>query len=208
MNISVKNMLFAFVTGLIVFSLIMTAICIGKFNSEVPVAQNKIESPEPSDNTFLLDKAIVFKVSDENETNLNFAVLTMIDMGNKNILLTPIYGNYLVPYQSSTQSSHSAVSNIYTDVGDDGLVELVKAFSGILINKDNIVNFENVTDYTMFKEKLSENENVLGADINVSEFAIEDFELALKFENIDTTNREIVKIDIDQTVETFKYLNK
>lgn len=204
MNISVKNMLFAFVTGLIVFSLIMTAICVGKFNSEVPVAQNKIERPESSDNTFLLDKAIVFKVSGESETNLNFAVLAMIDMENKNILLTPIYGNYLVPYQSS----HSTVSNIYTDVGDNGLVELVKAFSGILLNKGAVVNFEHVTDYRMFKEKLPENENVFGTDINVSEFTIEDFELALKFENIDTTNREIVKIDIDQTVENFKCISK
>ena len=40
MNLSVKNMIFAFVAGLVVFSLLMTALCMAMFNSEIDVVKD------------------------------------------------------------------------------------------------------------------------------------------------------------------------
>ena len=199
MNLSVKNMIFAFVAGLVVFSLIMTALCVGMFNSEIEGAKNVEGMQAETIETVTLDKTIVFKV--EKSEGINFIVLAMIDNNSKKILLTPVYGDYLMPYKNAL----SYVSNVYLELGDGMLPEMVKAFSGLAVSDTAMRSVENVVNYEGFKSALlSDFSSEISANGDISEYGIEDFTLVLKENQTENTHEKIKQIDTEKSVEKFR----
>ena len=78
MNISVKDMIISFAAGLVIFSLLMVFVCVGIFNSEIEVAASDI--PHSVENEKIdLHSVVIFTVPSLDSTNLDFAVLAMLD---------------------------------------------------------------------------------------------------------------------------------
>jgi len=195
MNLSVKNMIFAFVTGLVVFSLIMAIICVGMFNSEIKVAQSDVVSKPDSGEKVGLDGVVVFKVTNNGE--MNFIVLAMVDCKGERILLTPVYSDYLIPYKNAL----SYVSNVYLEMGDKMIPEAIKAFSGLTVDKNEIVTLENVVNYEGFKAVvLSELAGKVNTDGDISSYRLEALNVALT----ENSQGNIKQIDIEKSVEHFK----
>lgn len=201
MNLSVKNMIFAFVTGLVVFSLIMTAICVGMFNSEVEVAKSgDIDKPESAE-VISLDKAVAFKVENNENGGISFIVLAMVDNDNGKVLLTPIYGDYLIPYKNAL----SYVSNVYLEIGDEMLPEMIKAFSGIALGESDIFAVENIVNYDGLKAVvLAELADKIGGNQSYSSYEVKDFLLVLKENQTENTHERIKQIDTEKSVEKFR----
>ena len=146
MNISVKDMLISFVAGLVIFSLLMVVICTGIFDSEIKVAKS---TPHQSDASYTIElhKAVVFTIPKKNGDLLEFSVLAMLDSNRNEIYLTPIYGDFLMNYRDSL----SYVSSVYENVGTSMFPEFVKAFSGIVLDENDIIAFYNVINLAEFK---------------------------------------------------------
>jgi len=203
MNLSVKNMIFAFAAGLVVFSLIMTALCVGMFNSEIEVAKKgDIKQSEETD-ILTLDNAVIFKADKKEGKGIDFLVFVMIDNTSKRVLITPVYGDYLIPYKNAL----SYVSTVYDELGNKAFPKMIKAFSGILVDENNIFDIENAINYDIFKANIvSELENNISGDVDWSNYQIEDFIVALKENQTDNTHERIKQIDTEQCVKKFRNL--
>lgn len=199
MNLSVKNMIFAFVAGLVVFSLLMTALCMAMFNSEIDVVKD-IDGVEVKNvDTVTLSKTLIFKVGKSD--NVNLFVLAMVDNDSQRILLTPVYGDYLMPYKNAL----SYVSNVYLELGDEMLQEMVKAFSGLVISDNEILGAENVVNFEGLKSALfTDLSSEISETQNISKYKIEDFTLVLKENKTENTHEKIKQIDTEKSVEKFR----
>lgn len=198
MNLSVKNMVFAFVAGVVIFSLLMTAICVAMFNSEIDVARSDTVGALQSSENFCADEILLF-TTDKSDGGLNFAVLAMVDKSEKSIFLTPIYGDYLIPYKNAL----SYVSSVYSEMGNKMFPEAIKAFSGLAIRENDIIRLDGVVNLEGFKSilipKLS---SILGEDF--SDFKTTDFALVLRDKQTQNTHEHIRQIDTDKSVEKFR----
>ena len=201
MNLSVKNMIFAFVAGLIVFSLFMTTLCMGMFNAEIPVAKKTNTVPLTTSATINLDKVAVFNIKKNATDDVNFFVLVMIDGNAKKILLTPVYENYLIPYKNAL----SYVSSIYVELGNSMIPEMVRAFSGISLDEKDIHDKENVINYDSFKANVFD---MIENDMNIladwSTYSVEDFFVELKETQTNNTHEQIKQIDTEKSVKKFR----
>ena len=206
MHFSLKNMLFSFVAGLILFSILMVIVCMGYFNSEIKVALDREEFAQDSQEELTLCSATIFKCCDRNSGKLKFAVLATYDNTKELMLISRISGDFLIHYKDSM----SYVSSIYSDESETALIELVKAISGI--NAEKVIELESTASYAdVDKEILNLIENndeltscVLGA--NQSDFLadVKDFPVATEIIRTENTHENIVVINIDKTVENFK----
>ena len=200
MHLSVKNMILAFAIGLVVFSLLMTALCVAMFNSEIDVAKKDAASAIEKQESFSYDNAIAFTV-EKSEGGLSFAVLTLIDTENKTLFLTPMYGDYLIPYKNAL----SYVSNVYYEMGDKMLPEAIKAFSGVVVSQDNVFKLEGVVNYEGFKSVLLPRLAVVaGGDF--SGYTVKDVELELKENQTENTHEQIKQVDTEKSVAKFRNL--
>lgn len=207
MNISVKDMLISFVAGLVIFSLLMVVICAGIFDSEIRVATS---APPQADahHTIELHKAVVFTIPQKNGDSLEFFVLAMLDSNENEIYLTPVYGDLLMNYRDSL----SYVSSVYEKVGASMLPELVKAFSGLLIEENDIVAFHNVINLAEFKSELlnhftensSEFSEIFECNKLISDFKLNDFLLETVESRTEDTHVIIRTIDTEKSVAKFK----
>lgn len=207
MNISVKDMLISFVAGLVIFSLLMVVICAGIFDSEIKVATS---APPQADahHTIELHKAVVFTIPQKNGDSLEFFVLAMLDSNENEIYLTPVYGDLLMNYRDSL----SYVSSVYEKVGASMLPELVKAFSGLLIEENDIVAFHNVINLAEFKSELlnhftensSEFSEIFECNKLISDFKLNDFLLETVESRTEDTHVIIRTIDTEKSVAKFK----
>ena len=204
MHFSLKNMLFSFAAGLVVFSLLMVWVCSDYFNSEVKVALSDKTPAATSSDKYNLHEAVVFKSCDNN--GLDFAVLVIVDTHNDKMLFSRLSGNYLMNYRDSM----SYISNVYDSVGDTALVELVKAVSGISVNKviplDGSVAYDKVVDEI---QKLFEADSALFADTFNTEadalgFDMIEFPIVTSIIQTENTHENIVVIDTEKTVNKFK----
>ena len=198
MNLSVKNMIFAFVAGLVVFSLLMTALCVGMFNSEISVAKGEdVIDENADDKTIDVDGKAIFKIEKTDGSELSFVVLALFDNSEKKILLTPVYGDYLIPYKNAL----SYISSIYAEMGDEMLPEMVKAFSGIPVDKKDVYGVEGVVNFEGLKAAVP---SLLSKNIdntkNFSEYTIEDFTLELS----DNASDSLKQIDSEKCVLKFR----
>ena len=197
MNLSVKNMIFAFVAGLVVFSLLMTALCVGMFNSEISVAKGEDVVAENEVKTISVDGKAIFKVEKSDGSGLSFVVLALIDNSEKKILLTPVYGDYLIPYKNAL----SYVSSIYAEMGDEMLPEMVKAFSGLPADKKDVYRVDGVVNFEGLKLAVP---SLLSKNVdntkNFSEYTIEDFTLELS----DNASDSLKQIDSEKCVLKFR----
>ena len=207
MNISIKDVLISFVAGLVIFSLVMVALCSGIFNSQIEVA--KAESPQNDVvDTIDLHKAVIFTVPQKDGKDLYFSVLAMLDSDRNEIYLTPVYGDLLMNYRDSL----SYVSSVYEKVGGVTLKELVKAFSGLSIEENDIVEFKNVINFAEFKIELSsyfsQNSDdffeLFECDKQFSDFKLIDFPLVTADCQIQNTHQTVKTIDVDKSVSNFK----
>ena len=203
MNLSVKNMIFAFAVGLVVFSLLMFSLCVGMFNSEIEVAKSgEVQRQEPVE-TITLDNAVIFKADKKEGIGVDFFVLAMIDSTSKRILLTPVYGDCLVPYKNSL----SYVSSVYSELGDEAFCEIIKAFSGISIEKKDVFVIKNAINYDSFKSNIViELESKIEVTDDWSDYQVEDFPVVLKENQTDNTHERIRQIDTEQSVENFRII--
>lgn len=207
MNISVKDMLISFAAGLVIFSLLMVVICMGIFNSEINVAKFGLPQID-TDDTIALHKSVVFTIPQKSGDALEFSVLAMLDSDKNEIYLTPIYGDFLMNYRDSL----SYVSSVYDKVGIAMLPELVKAFSGLLLEENDVVAFHNVINYAEFKTELlnyftennGEFSEIFECDKKVSDFKVTDFPLVTVESRTDDTHVIIKTIDTEKSVEKFK----
>ncbi len=205
MNISVKDMIISFAAGLVIFSLLMVFVCVGIFNSEIEVAASDI--PHSVENEKIdLHSVVIFTVPSLDSTNLDFAVLAMLDEKGKTLYFTAVYGDYLMNYRNSL----SYVSGVYRKLGNSMLPELVKAFSGV--TADKVVAFQNVINFAEFKTEL---ENyfltapdkfveVFDSELSYSEINIKDLPLAISEQKTENTHERIEVIDVESSVEIFK----
>ena len=201
MNLSVKNMLFAFVAGLVVFSLLMTALCVGMFNAEISVAKKQNAEAPISVDTVNLDKAALFNVKNADEDSVNFCVLVMIDSSSKRVLLTPVHGTYLIPYKNAL----SYVSSVYLELGNAVFPEIVRAFSGILLEESNVYDKDDIVNYDSFKENIFDIiENDMRILADWSSYSVEDFTVVLKENQTNNTHEHIKQIDTEKSVEKFR----
>ena len=207
MNISVKDMLVSFAIGLVVFSLIMVALCCGIFNSQIKVA--KAESPQ-NEVAYKIDlhKSVIFAIPEKEGDNLYFSVLVMIDQDRKEMYLTPVYGDLLMNYRDSL----SYVSGVYEKVGSAALTELVRSFSGLSLEESAVISFKNVMNFTEFKTELytyfSQNNDdfleMFECDKQFSEFKLIDFPLVTADCQIQNTHQMVKTIDVEKSVSNFK----
>ena len=200
MHLSVKNMILAFAIGLVVFSLLMTALCVAMFNSEIDVAKKDVASIVEKHESFSYDNALAFTV-EKSEGGLNFAVLALIDNENKTVFVTPMYGDYLIPYKNAL----SYVANVYSEIGNKMLPEAIKAFSGVVVPQDNIFKLEGVVNYEGFKAMLVPKlAAVVGGDFSV--YTVKDIELELKENQTKNTHEQIKQVDTEKSVAKFRKL--
>lgn len=199
MNLSVKNMIFAFAVGLVVFSLIMTAICVAMFNAEIEVAQGDVIDKQESVDMVEPQKTVLYSIKKTDGTGVNFAVLVMIDSDSPQILLTPIYNDYLIPYKNAL----SYVGNVYSEQGDKMFPEAVKAFSGILIEESDVLDVEGVVNYEGFKSVLLAELSKI-TDKDLSAYTVKDFTLILKETETENTHEQIKQVDTEKSVAKFK----
>ena len=207
MNISVKDMLISFVAGLVIFSLLMVVICTGIFNSEIKVAKS---TPHPNDASYTIElhKAVVFTIPKKNGDLLEFSVLAMLDSNRNEIYLTPIYGDFLMNYRDSL----SYVSSVYENVGTSMFPEFVKAFSGIVLDENDIIAFYNVINLAEFKteflnyftENNGEFSKLFECDKQISDFKFNDFPIETVESRTEDTHVIIKTIDTEKTVTKFK----
>ena len=201
MNLSVKNMIFAFVVGLVVFSLLMLSLCLGMFNSEIEVAKSGETKEQEKVDLIDLDKAIVFKADKKEGSGVDFFVLALIDNSSKKVLLTPIYGDYLIPYKNAL----SYVSSVYSEIGNKAFPEIIRAFSGISLEEKDVFDIVNSINYESFKSNIfSELDNAAYGISDISEYQIEDFYISVKENQTDNTHERIRQIDTEQSVKDFR----
>ena len=201
MNLSVKNMILAFVVGLVVFSLLMLSLCVGMFNSEIEVAKSGETKDQEKVDLIDLDKAIVFKADKKYGSGVDFFVLVLIDNSSKKVLLTPIYGDYLIPYKNAL----SYVSSVYSEIGNKAFPEIIRAFSGISLEEKDVFDVVNSINYESFKSNIfSELENAAYGISDISEYQIEDFYISVKENQTDNTHERIRQIDTEQSVKNFR----
>lgn len=198
MNLSVKNMILAFAVGLVVFSLLMTALCVAMFNSEIDVAKKDAVSANEKQESFSYDKALAFTV-EKSEGGLSFAVLTLVDTEAKTVFLTPVYGDYLIPYKNAL----SYVANVYYEMGDKMLPEAIKAFSGVVVPQSNVLGLDGVVNYDGFKSTiLPKLSATVGGDF--SDYTVKDLELELKQNQTENTHEQIKQVDTEKSVAKFR----
>lgn len=199
MNISVKNMLVAFVAGLFVFSFVMLILCTDIFGSKIDIAEKDDFSSIKKVDSIILDKTVVFK--ENNVDDDGYFLLAMIDEHSKKIVLVPIYLDYLIPYKGAL----SYVYSVYSELGDEMLPEMIRAFSGIPIEKENICCIEDTEKYENFMQYvLYELENTVQLSCNLSEYQIQDFCLVIEEKEIDTNHETVNIVDIEQNIKKFR----
>ena len=207
MNISIKDILLSFAIGLIVFSLLMLVICVGIFKSDIDVALSK--SPQQGDKQMCeIHKAVIFVVPQSNGEGLKMAVLAAFDQENRELLLTPVYGDYLMNYRNSL----SYVESVYNQNGKLALSELFKSISSIEVATDDIIDTQNAINFAEFKEQtrkyFSENEKlfdeVFETATELSSIQFKDIFIVTTEQITENTHQHINIINVDETVERFK----
>lgn len=204
MHFSLKNTLFSFVVGLVVFSLLMLAVCCWYFNSEVEVATDESQPTIESGRVLELSGAVIYKNCNGEE--LEYAVLVTYDDRYKQLLFSKISGDFLMNYRDSM----SYVSSVYADVGDTALVELVNSFSGInaaqVIELDGSVAYDDVVleiqklfwaDGELMKEVFNTDSSIFSVDTV-------EFPIVTQAMQTDNTHEDIIIINTDETVKKFK----
>ena len=191
MNISFKNMLTSFAVGVVLFSLIMLAVCTEFFDSTVDVRKNEKNASEEVFETITLSDAVVFEIANAEPGGL-WAVFAIVDDSNQKIFLTPLYSEHLVPYKES----FSHIATLSQKLGRTALIGTIKNFSGITIDDENFVKLSDIADMNALKAKLLE--------IGFSEYEPCDFPLVIKSRKAEDTREQIKLVDIDATVNKFK----
>lgn len=204
MHFSLKNTLFSFVVGLVVFSLLMLAVCCWYFNSEVEVATDESQPTIEDGRVLELSGAVIYKNCNGEE--LEYAVLVTYDDRYKQLLFSKISGDFLMNYRDSM----SYVSSVYSDVGDTALVELVNSFSGInaaqVIELEDSVAYDDVVleiqklfwaDGELMKEVFNTDSSIFSVDTV-------EFPIVTQAMQTDNTHEDIIIINTDETVKKFK----
>ncbi len=131
MRLSVKNMIISFVAALIVFSVMMTVICVSIYRERIAV---RLADPNDTDSTLLPIEAVHLPYADaflyyelDKASELCFATLVIVDDKNDEILLTPLDGTLPVYYRDGIYF----VSSIYKEKGPDILPDISAAITGI-----------------------------------------------------------------------------
>lgn len=207
MNISIKDTLLSFAIGLIIFSLLMLVICVGIFRSEISVASNP-NSEQSDAQTLSLHKAVIFVVPQSDGTGLKMAVLALLDEEKNELSLSPVYGDYLMSYQTSL----SYVEGVYRQVGRAMLPELFKSISGIEVADGDIIDTQSSINFAEFKEYIksyfSDNTGefaaLFGSAVDISLIKLKDISIAVTEQITENTHQHISIINIDETVEKFK----
>jgi hypothetical protein len=203
MSFSLKNMLFSFALGLVLFSLIMVAVSVSAFNSEVKVISDDSAITDRQSVITSIDRAIAVKKIDDDGA-LDYAVLILFDESSKNISVTPVCGDYLMNYKNSL----SYVSGVYKNLGDEAIVELFKALSGISVDCSDVVILEESWDCGTFLDKiLSKSKDISDWLFNGVQYQeVIDFPLTITVTQTQNSGESISIIDTESCVSQFKKL--
>ncbi len=209
MNISFKNLIFSFVVCLIIFSILLSIICVGIFDSKVLVAKSRNDVALEVDN-IMLHKAVVFKSLDDGE--LDFFVLVILDKVNKTVYLSPIFDDYLTNYQNNSGATY--VRGAYSLAGDRAIIEIIRSFSGLDVSYTDIIEVnEDFEDFkSSFKSSYlldqSKFTDIFECDKMGADFAVNELRVVLDEVSITGTVSNINKINVDKTVKKFKEIIK
>lgn len=124
-------MIISFVLALVVFSVIMTVVCVSIYQNSIGVREAKeekqISTSLPNQTCrYEFSETVLYYAEDE-AAQLRYAVLVGIDTQHSLITLTPISASLPVSYKGGIYR----VSSIYKDGGREALPELIYALTGI-----------------------------------------------------------------------------
>ena len=207
MNISIKDVLISFVVGLVVFSLLMLIICVGIFKSEIDVATSK-NTQQSLKQEHIIHKAVIFAVPQSNGEGLKMAVLALYDKKDNELLLSPVYGDYLMNYRASL----SYVEGVYKQHWVVALSELFNSISGVEVSVNDIVTVQNAINFAVFKDQMknffTESENsfkaIFDCNESVEQIQFKDISIAVTEQITENTHQHISIINVDETVNRFK----
>ena len=202
MRICWKSFFIAFGLAVLLFSLLMTGVCIGVFNKFVPKAERDVSLDAPVD---LAEKrasyeSYIFYCNDKEGDELAFALLVRIDEKEKRLLVTELSGEALL----ERQGMHFYIHSLYETHGKEELSPIFATLTGYETSNDKILN---VREYM----PESEQENTVRCiDFlemlpSVWEHTREGFvlcECPLVFEE----NHEVRILDIEKSLEAFSLL--
>ena len=139
MRLSLKNMIISFALSLIVFSLIMTAICVSIYHSNVAVrfsdnGKQIAASLLSQTGRYDFSETVLYYAQDES-SQFRHAVLVGIDTDQQIITLTPISAQLPVYYKDRIYY----VRTIYDEQSSGMFPDFIKALTGIVPNYERDV---------------------------------------------------------------------
>ena len=147
MRICWKSFLLSFCLALLLFSLLMTGICLGVFERFVPKA--KVDSGLESASDFIGKRACyesyIFYCDDKDGQSLDFALLIRVDEAEKRVLATNLSGDVILERQGML----FYIRSLCETYGKGELSPIFAALTGYEVPTQRILN---VRDY-MLSEK-------------------------------------------------------
>ena len=197
-----KSFFIAFGLAVLLFSLLMTGVCVGVFNKFVPEAERDVSLDESVD--FSEERAsyesYIFYCTDKDNDELTFALLVRMDEKGKCFLVTELSGEALL----ERQGMHFYIHSLYEAYGKEELSPIFATLTGYETSNDRI---RNVREYMPVSEQGSTVRCVDFLEMlpSVLENASEDFvicECPLVFEE----NHEVQILNIEKSLEAFSLL--
>ena len=138
MRICWKSFLLSFCVALLLFSLLMTGICLGVFEKFVPKAEHDPLTGSSSD---LVGKracyeSCIFYCDDKDGQALDFALLIRVDPGEKKVLATNLSGDVILERQGKL----FYIRSLCETYGKKELSPIFAALTGYEVSTERILN--------------------------------------------------------------------
>jgi hypothetical protein len=138
MHICWKSFLLSFAVAVLLFALLMTAVCLGVFNKFIPSAELDESLDQPTDAIVERSsyESYIFYCNDKENGALDFALLVRVNGEDKQLLVTPLEGEDLLERQGVL----FYVRSLCQDYGIGELSPIFEALTGHEASEERILN--------------------------------------------------------------------
>lgn len=199
MKISLKNMIISFILALIVFSLIMTVVCVSIYRAKVDVKTDDVGSSVVGALVARREKynfsktALYYSTSSDNA--FRFAVIVGISEEEKKLVMTPVERYYAIQYQDAFYF----LSSIWEREGErmlEPLAELLTANIPETVSESASLGLSRADDMNDFYEQIRA---VLAREYQG--YSVERIDVVINSESSESAQGRV--IDCQKTVEQF-----